>query len=507
MNFKIFGLAIIAILAIGSVSAAIVSDRFVIPKTHSFLGENAIQPFGFQTKDININIGNKTFGESFIISLDGTDFAGANDTKQMEILSNIKNYLDSTDFIDTATVNRDSSGKPYIEATSKTVGEINHTVSGIGTLVIGDTLITYNLVLTGKITKIKTSVDFTNIDSDIIIPSSRFTGHAYGLDYGIGRVHYDKKGLNASNIKITVTSPDGTTQIINSLTDENGTFNFNLNNITNLADGMPGTYKINASVEDSYMYVNSVATKDCKAKDKFFITAANNQPSNYGLSDSNNNVPLTFSVKDYYNNPIKNQKIVMAGTSFTTDGAGSFTYNDNIVFNPNSDDTEITKNYNIGIPTSSNNYTDGYGSTIKYVKLAGSDKSVCLRTENSGSITSTRTFNAPNGMSITAKGGSLGFIAMYYVKFYDVNGDLISEKVENYYEVCASDRKIDVPSNAAYMDVMMGGKSTGKSVYKTGRVSAGNGIVYFEGLAGTENGHMKVQNANGREIISVDKHL
>jgi len=154
---------------------------------------------------------------------------------------------------------------------------------------------------------------------------------------------------------------------------------------------------------------------------------------------------------------------------------------------------------------------------------------VCIRTQGKGLVWDEKTFDAPNGMSITAKGGLFGSIAQYKISWFDKDKKLISAKEETYYEsgandrrfyvpqvykrviihkrVWTNDRRFYVPQGAAYVKYKIGTTASGKDKPETDYLPAGNAIYFFEGAAGTENGHLKAQNANGYEVYNKDFKL
>jgi len=214
--------------------------------------------------------------------------------------------------------------------------------------------------------------------------------------------------------------------------------------------------------------------------------------------------PLEYEVTDYFNKPQNNISVIINSSSETilkTTTNGRVTYNDVGSFKVNSPSLDIHKDIWVCPVDTGLNHVIGTWDALNYHRLADQGKSVCLQTMGKGTVTSTKTYYAPNGMSITAKGGIFGCIGLYKITWFDKDKKLIKTEEWDSFKSGDSDERFYVPAGAAYVKYKVGCKSTGKAKPETDYLPAGNAIIFYEGLAGTENVHIAAQNANGFEVL------
>jgi len=167
---------------------------------------------------------------------------------------------------------------------------------------------------------------------------------------------------------------------------------------------------------------------------------------------------------------------------------------------------DYTKSFTITPVNVGLNNVKGSTDSISFHRQADTGKSVCLQTMGKGLVWDTKTYNAPNGMKITAKGGLFGCIGLYKIQWFDKDKKLIKTEKCDSFKSGDSDERFYVPAGAEYVKYKVGCESTGKSKPETDYLPAGNAIIFYEGAAGTENVHIAAQNANGLEILRESYH-
>ncbi|GAA5819882.1 MAG: hypothetical protein CfClM3_1121 [Methanobrevibacter sp. CfCl-M3] len=522
INKKIFSLILLGLISLGCVSAGLFNNNFGLGNTNTYK-LNAIVTDGVTTQSIgnveyniiNIDFSKANALQDFFVTLENTQYADAPKEDQIIILNCVKNSLEGTGNF-TAEVKTDSKQKPYLVATGQKACKINRDFDDGTYVITGGTSATKTYLkfrVTGEVTPIQSELKLNGGFDSNHFTSNQFSGSLIAKDFVLGEKYIKETpigqsvSINIKNLDFFQDPVDNTIQVASGGSNVANTFNFNFRDVPKIRDGRPGQYVVSASFNGNGVYTDAIANSlNGSSPNTLKINNIGHSDTIYGTTNPIGTT-LQYKVTDYFGDEKSNVDVEFSSgqdkkTAKTgNDGVVSFTYSQSFGV-----DDKLDYNRSFTITPINLGLNSGRGSTdsISFHRQADTGKSVCLQTMGKGLVWDTKTFNAPNGMSISAKGGIFGCIGLYKITWYDKDKKLIKTEEWDNFKSGDKDERFYVPAGAEYVKYKVGCKSSGKDKPETDYLPAGNAIIFYEGAANTENVHIAAQNANGYEILRED---
>lgn len=451
-----------------------------------------------------------------------------------EIMNGIVSVLSDKKYgLDGVSINKDSKDVNYLVIRSNKAQHLNFTDQVAFT--ITDTVRTnYFLDFDCLFTPIETQINLSSSTPGEINENTIINGTVKAVNY-YDKDEYVQSANFTGSMETNVTAIDNPNQFKRNYNIDaiNGKFQFKPSNDPDIYNGRPGHYDLFFNVNNK-LYSNITSTIQGEQFDRYRIThvsktidggigslgtkpkwiyTASTPASVTGFYNAENTAGSYFQITNYFGAPIKNLPVRVGGNDIITDVSNLKTDDDGVVFIQRSvkfTGTDVNHNMNIllGIEGVAGKYRDNSLELTQNVqRIATGNEKIWIKSSAHGTVFDKNTYTAPNGISITAKGGACSFVGIVTAKFYDKDGKFISE---GSHKMAAKEEKsINVPKNAATVIYTLDINEDGKAakVVNSQPIPVGEAAVFFEGALLTENGHIASRNLNGVEILRKDFKL